>query len=203
MGGDGFAIWYTKEKMEQGEVLGMRDGWTGLGVLFDTSDPVKQRRTPEIFSIFNDGTKYVAGHEQQFATGVHCFRDYRNLGIKVWARLTYANKKLRLDIDMKGGRKNYMECFTLDNVPDLPTGYYFGVTAQTSGTRGSDDHDIYAFETSELYPAKVAEVGALKTFFQTINGVAEILSLPSNSSLSAHTKPSTKQKANNSNSTRK
>ena len=34
--GDGFAVWYTKERGEAGPVLGNRDYFTGLGVFLDT-----------------------------------------------------------------------------------------------------------------------------------------------------------------------
>ena len=34
--GDGFAVWYTKEHGEMGDVFGSRDYFTGLGIFFDT-----------------------------------------------------------------------------------------------------------------------------------------------------------------------
>jgi mannose-binding lectin 2 len=34
--GDGFAMWYTKDRSELGPVFGSRDYFTGLGVFFDT-----------------------------------------------------------------------------------------------------------------------------------------------------------------------
>lgn len=153
MGGDGFGFWYTQERMEAGEVYGFRDAWRGLGILFDTSDPVENRATPYIYAIYNDGTRRIAGQRAtQIPNNGACFRDYRNLGVKVWARITYTNHTLRVDLDLKGGGHNYVECFTTTNFPDLPTGYHFGLSAQT-GYRGADDHDFYAFETYELYPA--------------------------------------------------
>ncbi|KAI9027881.1 concanavalin A-like lectin/glucanase domain-containing protein, partial [Hyaloraphidium curvatum] len=152
MGGDGFALWYTKERVEVGPVYGNRDAWHGLGVIFDTSDPTENRATPYIYAVYNDGSKRIAGQRAtQGSVNGACFRDYRNLGVKTWARLTYANSTLRLDIDMKGGGKHYVECFTSPSFPDLPTNFYFGLTAQTTA-RAADDHDIFAFETYEAYP---------------------------------------------------
>lgn len=152
MGGDGLAFWYTKERGHAGDVLGNQDAWHGLGILFDTSDPVENRNIPFIAAVWNDGSRHLVGQRiTTVANNGGCFRDFRNVG-KVWMRITYANATLRLDIDMKGsGPRNYVECFTTHNFPDLPTDYYFGLTAMTS-TRGYDDHDIYAFETYELYP---------------------------------------------------
>ena len=34
--GDGFAVWYTKERGQLGPVMGNRDFFTGLGIIFDT-----------------------------------------------------------------------------------------------------------------------------------------------------------------------
>lgn len=34
--GDGFAVWYTKERGQSGPVLGNRDYFTGLAVFLDT-----------------------------------------------------------------------------------------------------------------------------------------------------------------------
>jgi hypothetical protein len=154
LGGEGWAFWYTKERMEAGDLLGNRDAWHGLGVLFDTSDPQENRNTPYVYAAYNDGTRHLQGQKAtQIANNGACFRDYRNMG-KVWARITYVNHTLRVDIDAKGGHgqtRHYIECFTTTNFPDLPTNYHFGLTAMT-GYRGADDHDIYAFESYELYP---------------------------------------------------
>jgi hypothetical protein len=38
IGGEGLALWYTKERGDAGDVLGFRDYWNGLGVLCDTAD---------------------------------------------------------------------------------------------------------------------------------------------------------------------
>lgn len=34
--GDGFAIWYTKERMQQGPVFGSKDHFSGLAIILDT-----------------------------------------------------------------------------------------------------------------------------------------------------------------------
>jgi len=37
-GADGMAMWYTRDRMEEGPVFGSKDQWTGLGIFFDTFD---------------------------------------------------------------------------------------------------------------------------------------------------------------------
>jgi len=34
--GDGFAIWYTKERMQTGPVFGSKDHFSGLAIILDT-----------------------------------------------------------------------------------------------------------------------------------------------------------------------
>ena len=34
--GDGFAIWYTKDRMQGGEVFGSKDYFSGLAIVADT-----------------------------------------------------------------------------------------------------------------------------------------------------------------------
>ncbi len=40
--GDGFAMWYTAERMREGDVFGAKDRFKGLGVFFDTYSNVNQ-----------------------------------------------------------------------------------------------------------------------------------------------------------------
>jgi mannose-binding lectin 2 len=47
--GDGFAVWFTKERAEMGPVFGNRDRFEGLGIFFDTY--ANGRHSVSIFSL--------------------------------------------------------------------------------------------------------------------------------------------------------
>jgi hypothetical protein len=42
VGGRGIAFWYTKDRSEEGPVLGSKDQWNGLGIMFETADAKKK-----------------------------------------------------------------------------------------------------------------------------------------------------------------
>lgn len=48
--GDGFAVWFTKERAEMGPVFGNRDRFEGLGIFFDTY--ANGRHSVSIFPFF-------------------------------------------------------------------------------------------------------------------------------------------------------
>lgn len=56
-----------------------------------------------------------------------------------------------MEIDVRQGGYAYATCFEKSDV-DLPTGYHFGLSAQTTDTL-HDDHDILSFDTWEFDPA--------------------------------------------------
>ena len=63
--GDGFAIWLTKERAQQGGVFGFKDQFEGLGIFFDT---YKNNRPgvvfPYVMAMVGDGqTSYDAAHD--------------------------------------------------------------------------------------------------------------------------------------------
>ncbi|KAJ3024260.1 hypothetical protein HKX48_003085 [Thoreauomyces humboldtii] len=151
MGGEGLAFWYTKDKMPIGPMYGSGDKWNGLAVVFDTGDQQENRYTPYIYGQMNTGSEEMAHRRDYLTTSMAgCFRDYRNTPAPVWARITYANQTLRVDIDIRQHGEAYLECFTHKGI-DLPSGYHFGLSAATEAHL-SDDHDIMTFAVSELNP---------------------------------------------------
>ncbi|KAI9339169.1 legume-like lectin family-domain-containing protein [Zopfochytrium polystomum] len=149
-GGDGFALWYAKEKNAVGSVYGSKDKWEGLAVIFDTADVKELRSTPFIYGIVNDGKHEYDGNDYLATAIGGCFRDYRNSPHPVWGRLTYANQTLRLDMDLRQGGYSYSFCFEKANI-NLPPGYHFGVSASTS-EQLHDDHDLLSLEVWEMNP---------------------------------------------------
>ncbi|KAJ3195517.1 hypothetical protein HK101_011881 [Irineochytrium annulatum] len=149
VGGDGIALWYTKERAVEGPIYGNMDKWTGLGIFLDTSEPTENRFTPFLHGIVNDGYQQMENRKDYMTLSIGgCFRDYRNAPKPVWGRLTYANRTLRLDMDIRQDGYAFTECFTKTGI-DLPAGYYFGVSASTA-EHNADDHDLIAFETFEV-----------------------------------------------------
>ena len=52
--------------------------------------------------------------------------------------------KVHTNVD---GTDDWIECFTAENI-DLPTGYYFGLTAATGEL--ADNHDVVALRTFDV-----------------------------------------------------
>ncbi|KAI8840701.1 legume-like lectin family-domain-containing protein [Chytriomyces cf. hyalinus JEL632] len=150
-GGDGLALWYSKEKGVKGPVMGSKDKWNGLGLVFSTSSKLENRYSPLIYGIVNDGNKEVNGRTDymQSAAG-SCLRDYRNTPHAVWVRVTYKKRQLRVDVDLYKDGYQFIECFRAKDI-DLPPGYFFGVSASTGQTM-HDDHDILGLEVFEVNP---------------------------------------------------
>ncbi|CAG8526375.1 1639_t:CDS:10, partial [Acaulospora morrowiae] len=152
LGGRGITFWYTKERAKEGPVYGSSDKWTGLAIMFETADHKKNREHPFIMAHLNDGnTVYneLANPQERMLAG--CYRLFRNTPSPVFARISYFNNTLKLEVDANDDGTVYHPCFEV-NVT-LPTGYYFGVSALAEGDT-PDDHDVLSFTTYELNPAK-------------------------------------------------
>lgn len=154
-GGEGMVIWYAKDlkaPTSRPDFYGGLSSFTGAAIVFDSSDAASNRHNPFIYVISNDGTKSSADFSNYASPSIHlgaCFREYRNTPGRVYGKLVYDSGMLRLDIDIRQGGKAYTNCF---KVPiSLPSGYQFGISASTSNT-GTDDHDLFSFETYELRP---------------------------------------------------
>ncbi|KAJ3026161.1 UNVERIFIED_CONTAM: hypothetical protein HDU68_006117 [Siphonaria sp. JEL0065] len=152
-GGDGLAFWYTKSKDLDGPIFGGRDMWTGLGLLFDSSDEVTERWMPAIAGVVNDGTRRIVGRDalskEMEAVG-SCFRNYRNTQHPVHIKISYISQKLEVSIDHLNNGNSFIACFSAENVV-LPSGYYFGFSAANS-MHLYDDHDVLALEVKEANP---------------------------------------------------
>lgn len=70
--------------------------------------------------------------------------------------MTYKDRRLVLSISLVDGK--WAPCFTRENV-DLPSGYFFGVSASTGDL--SDNHDVLDFEVYRL-PGCVLATGPVR-----------------------------------------
>ncbi|KAF8939496.1 legume-like lectin family-domain-containing protein [Dissophora ornata] len=152
VGGKGLAFWYTQEHAEDGPVFGSKDQWKGLGVFMDTSDPANQRTTSVIYGIMNDGTKgFPTNPTANTNSFGGCLRDYKNTPTPVVVRVSYVGRTLRVAADTHSKGKKMAICFEQKDL-ELPSGYYFGVSALAAETGTPDDHDLFSFELYEVNP---------------------------------------------------
>nr|CAG4650215.1 EOG090X07L3 [Sida crystallina] len=148
--GDGFAIWYSKDRMLPGPVFGSNDYFVGLGIILDTysnHNGPHNHAHPYISAMINNGSLHY-DHDRD---GTHtqlagCEAKFRNLDHDTYVAIRYENDKLSVftDIDNKAGWK---PCLEVQGV-QLPTNYYFGMSAATGDL--SDSHDIIGVKMYEL-----------------------------------------------------
>eukprot|EP00057_Strongylocentrotus_purpuratus_P013910 XP_011668384.1 PREDICTED: VIP36-like protein [Strongylocentrotus purpuratus] len=136
--GDGFAIWYTKERMKDGPVFGNIDYFTGLGLFFDTysnHNGPHNHAHPYISAQINNGTQHY-DHDRD---GTHtelagCHAPFRNKDHNTHVAIRYFMKRLTVMMDITGEGK-WQHCIDQTNII-LPTGYYFGASAATGQLAG-------------------------------------------------------------------
>ncbi|KAI0994540.1 hypothetical protein K3495_g13641 [Podosphaera aphanis] len=156
--GDGFAIWLTKQRAVPGPVFGSTDLFEGIGIFFDT---YKNNRPgvvfPYVMAMIGDGTKsYDKGTDGKDNEYMGCSaRGIREASIPTKARLIYfQDKSMRLDLQYKI-EGEWELCFETSDPPALPSVAYLGFSAETGEL--SDNHDIIAVSTKNLYDTKNRE----------------------------------------------
>lgn len=157
--GDGFAMWYTKEKGEFGPVFGGRDYFTGLGIFFDTYSNYRgehEHEHPYISAMINNGSLHY-DHDRD---GTHsqmagCSVQFRNAKYDTYASISYSRRQLVVMMNIHGG---WSSCFSVQDV-DLPTGFYLGMSAATGDL--ADNHDIISVRVYDLEPSDPNKVDQL------------------------------------------
>ncbi|KAJ6229418.1 vesicular mannose-binding lectin [Anaeramoeba flamelloides] len=141
-GADGLAIWYTKEKLTDGEVFGSKNYFTGLGIFLDTYDNNGNNDNPFVQAMVGNGIIEYEGDVDGVTSSIgQCSVAFRNLNEDSSILVTYEDKQLTIKTRI-GESKSFSKCVYQENV-DLPTGYYFGITAKTGSIH--DYHDITKF----------------------------------------------------------
>jgi len=150
--GDGFAMWLTKQRGQQGPVFGSVDKFEGLGIFFDT---YKNNRPgvvfPFVMAMVGDGkTSYdkdTDGKDTEFA-GCSA-RGIRHASVPTKFRLTYfQDKYLKLELHYKS-EGEWTLCFETNEPPAIPQVAYLGFSAETGEL--SDNHDIISVMAKNLY----------------------------------------------------
>ncbi|CAG8462799.1 12165_t:CDS:2 [Ambispora leptoticha] len=147
--GDGFAIWFTKQRASPGPVFGFVDKFEGLGIFFDTYANARQTHSfPYVMAMIGDGeTPYDHDNDGKSNEVAGCEADVRGKSIATKARITYYKENyLELKLQYKEWDQ-WEPCFTIPNVT-LPTVFYLGFTALTGDV--SDNHDIVSVTTNNL-----------------------------------------------------
>ena len=150
--GDGFAMWLTKDRAQQGPVFGSADKFEGLGVFFDT---YKNNRPgvvfPFVMAMVGDGkTAYDKDSDGKANELAGCSaRGIRGTNVPTMFRLTYfQDKSLKLELQYKN-EGEWTLCFETNEPPTLPSATYLGFSAETGEL--SDNHDIISVAVSSLY----------------------------------------------------
>ena len=171
-------------------LFGYKTSFDGLGIVFDTSptSPVYSRSDAHGFGlgaqgsgvgssgvvsgIMDDGTggewlepkgRQMKGDDEATyldkAIG-ECEAAFRNAQGLLWARISYVNSTIRVDLDLaphttlaKAGRDYAHNCFSLDGIK-LPTGAQFGLTGMASGNAEPDSIDVYALDVFDVLKIK-------------------------------------------------
>ncbi|KZC15011.1 PREDICTED: vesicular integral-membrane protein VIP36 [Dufourea novaeangliae] len=148
--GDGFVIWYAKERMQSGPVFGNKDYFQGLAIILDTysnHNGPHNHQHPYISAMVNNGSLHY-DHDRD---GTHtqlsgCEAKFRNLEHDTHIAIRYERDTLTVSTDF-ANKAAWKECFSVKDIK-LPTGYYFGITATTGDL--SDNHDILSIRLFEL-----------------------------------------------------
>lgn len=171
-GGDGFAFWIlsgdqdptfsTEPDVLNGPIMGMKEDFAGVGVIFDVYDNDNKRNNPSIFVLENmagEDTQFnhdndfednmvkstpdvVPGHvgEDSTAYRAHkCVADFRNTGKGSKFLVKFLHKVLHVYVDAQEG-KGYKFCLAVE-LPDVSfVDYHIAFTAATGQV--ADTHDI-------------------------------------------------------------
>lgn len=159
--GDGFAMWLTKDRGQQGPVFGSADKFEGLGIFFDT---YKNNRPgtifPYVMAMVGDGkTEYEKNTDGKANELAACSaRGIRSAKVPTRFRLTYfQDKMLKLELQYKV-EGEWSLCFETFQPPTLPHVAYLGFSAETGEL--SDNHDIVSIAVSSLYGPPTESTGS-------------------------------------------
>jgi len=149
MGGDGLALWYTKDRMEKGGVFGAKNTFVGLGVFLDTfaNDWNNDHKFPQVSAMVSNGD-VTFNHDKDGvdeAVG-SCFANVRDRRHETFLLVRYENRKLTVKTDVDDN-KSWAPCFQVDGV-SLPKGFYFGLSSATGDL--FDNHDVISLKVFEI-----------------------------------------------------
>ncbi|KAM9129802.1 vesicular integral-membrane protein VIP36 [Pangshura tecta] len=147
--GDGFALWYTRERLVPGPVFGSKDNFHGLAIFLDTypNDEATERVFPYISAMVNNGSlAYDHSKDGRWTELAGCTADLRNQNHDTFLAVRYSRGRLTVMTDVED-KNEWKNCIDVAGVR-LPTGYFFGASAGTGDL--SDNHDIISMKLFQL-----------------------------------------------------
>ncbi|KAK2558485.1 Vesicular integral-membrane protein VIP36 [Acropora cervicornis] len=101
--GDGFAFWYSRDRMQEGSVFGSKDFFYGLGIFFDTysnHNGEHQHEHPYVSAMIGNGST----HYDHDSDGTHsqvagCSADFRGRSHETYALVRYSGSQDRLTVN--------------------------------------------------------------------------------------------------------
>ncbi|XP_069507642.1 vesicular integral-membrane protein VIP36 [Ambystoma mexicanum] len=147
--GDGFALWYTKDRLLPGPVFGSKDKFNGLALFVDTypNDETTERVFPYISVMVNNGSlEYDHSKDGRAAELAGCTVNVRNQNHDTFLAVRYSRGRLMVMIDIED-KNEWKNCLDISGVR-LPTGYFFGASSATGDL--SDNHDIISMKLFQL-----------------------------------------------------
>ncbi|CAI9552068.1 unnamed protein product, partial [Staurois parvus] len=150
LNGDGFAIWYTKDRMQLGPVFGSKDNFIGLGLFVDTY-PNEEKQHERVFPfvsamVSNGSLTYDHSRDGRLTEIGGCTAMVRNLNHDTFLVIRYVKRRLTVMLDIDG-KQEWRDCVDVPGVR-LPRGYYFGTSAVTGDL--SDNHDIISMKLYQI-----------------------------------------------------
>ncbi|XP_077119004.1 VIP36-like protein isoform X2 [Ranitomeya variabilis] len=158
LNGDGFALWFTKDRMQEGSVFGSKDKFVGLGVFVDTYPNEEkqhekrysagnQRIFPYVSAMVSNGSlTYDHTRDGRPTELGGCTAMVRNLNHDTFLVIRYVKRRLTIMIDIDG-KQEWRDCLDVPGVR-LPRGYYFGASAATGDL--TDNHDIISLKVYQI-----------------------------------------------------
>ncbi|XP_077161068.1 VIP36-like protein isoform X2 [Paroedura picta] len=157
LNGDGFAIWYTKDRMQPGPVFGSKDNFLGLGVFVDTypnEEKQQERVFPYVSAMVSNGSlAYDHDRDGRPTELGGCTAMVRNLNHDTFLVIRYVKRRLTILLDIDG-KHEWRDCIDIPGVR-FPRGYYFGVSSVTGDL--SDNHDIISLKLYQLTVERTPE----------------------------------------------
>lgn len=158
--GDGMALWYAKEKLITGPVFGSRDYFSGLAIIMDTysnHNGPHNHQHPYISAMVNNGSLHYDHDKDGTLTQLAgCEAKFRNVEHDTYLSVRYQDEVLTVSTNIEN-RNEWKQCFQVSGVR-LPTGYYFGASAETGDL--SDNHDILSYKFYEITPTSTEEANS-------------------------------------------
>ncbi|XP_041441195.1 uncharacterized protein LOC734646 isoform X1 [Xenopus laevis] len=168
LNGDGFALWYTKDRMQAGPVFGSKDNFVGLGLFVDTYpneekqhesqrkrySPSMQRVFPYISAMVSNGSiTYDHSRDGRPTELGGCTAMVRNLNHDTFLVIRYVKRRLTIMVDIDG-KQEWKDCLDVPGVR-LPRGYFFGASAVTGDL--TDNHDLISLKLYQLSVERTPE----------------------------------------------